>query len=219
MTRLHLLAAAGLLIAFAPARSLAGDYDFLLPADGKELGEVQWTGLIVRPDLGFPTLSFSGTGAGQLKTASGFSAGGELGHDWQFGGLVLGAVFNLAWTDIGADSTGSAGQSYRSHLNAFGTVRGRAGYAFDRFMIYGTGGFAFSSLEIENRSLGLKDTQDLGGFAAGGGAEWAYNKTLTLRVEFIHLDFDRASFSSLPMGENNAGGTIDQVKFGLIHRF
>jgi outer membrane immunogenic protein len=218
-TRWQLLAAAGLLISLAPAQASADDYDFLLPLSTKDLGQIQWTGLMIRPDLGFPSLNFSGSGAGQLKTASGFSAGGEAGYDWQLDRLVLGAAFNLAWTDIGADSRGNAGETYRSHLNATGTVRGRVGYVLDRFMIYGTGGFAFSSLQIENRSLGLKDTQDLGGFVAGGGAEWAYNKLLTLRAEFTHLDFKQASFSSLPAGQNNVGGTINQVKFGFVHRF
>ena len=107
----------------------------------------------------------------------------------------------------------------RSNLNYYGTVRGRAGYAFGRALVYGTGGLAYSEIEIENRTLGVKDTQTLTGWTAGGGIEYVYNQKITLRAEYTRVDFGSASFSSLPAGGRDVGATFDLIKIGTVMRW
>src|SRR5690606_26398587 len=64
----------------------------------------------------------------------------------------------------------------------FGTVRARLGVAVDRFLIYGTGGLAY--------------TDDNTGWALGGGVEWALpvnwlgSSAVTFGVEGLWLSFD-----------------------------
>jgi opacity protein-like surface antigen len=56
------------------------------------------------------------------------------------------------------------------------TLRPRVGYAFDRFMIYGTVGAAAAGTQVlvSNPAFGtLVDHQVRNGWVAGGGAEWA----------------------------------------------
>ena len=64
----------------------------------------------------------------------------------------------------------------------FGTVRARAGVAFDRVLIYATGGLAYSD--------------DNTGWVAGGGVEWALpvnwfgSSAVTFGVEGLWIGFD-----------------------------
>jgi high affinity Mn2+ porin len=87
-----------------------------------------------------------------------------------------------------------------------GTVRGRIGYAFDRFMVYGTGGFAYSQARIIESpgSLGPDDDKRLmlrAGWAAGGGAELALNQYWSARLEYLYHNFGPVSLT-MPSGRN-----------------
>ena len=108
---------------------------------------------------------------------SGFAGGGEIGYNHQIGQLVLGIEADIqgiarsnrnnnnGFSTIG-DVTGGAASVANYHVfgpttneraNWFGTVRGRIGYAFDRVLVFGTGGFAYTGNNCNN------------GFNAGAG--------------------------------------------------
>ena len=70
-------------------------------------------------------------------------------------------------------------------LGFLGTVRGRGGIAFDRFLVYGTGGVAFGSNTWPNTAVATvggipgfftTNTGNNGrvGYAVGAGVEYAY---------------------------------------------
>ncbi|KQO76353.1 hypothetical protein ASF20_13445 [Methylobacterium sp. Leaf88] len=88
----------------------------------------------------------------------------------------------------------------------FGTVRGRVGYAFDRFMVYGTGGFAYGGGgESDGLAYGRSNETRVG-YAVGGGVEYALPTTsflnffgtnaVTLKVEGLYVDLERDSRKS-----------------------
>jgi len=52
----------------------------------------------------------------------------------------------------------------------------RGGFAFGRFLVYGTGGAAF------------QDFNDVG-WVAGGGGEYALTDNVSVGVEYLHYDF------------------------------
>ena len=110
---------------------------------------------------------------------------------------------------IGAGPIVTAGCGTRdTKLNYFGTLRGRLGYAFNNLLLYGTGGWAWGDATATNQvtclgpgcpgtslltptsptpiSIDVSPT----GWAAGGGVEWGFLPNLTLRVEYLHLQFD-----------------------------
>ena len=64
-------------------------------------------------------------------------------------------------------------------LDYYGTVRGRLGYAFDRFLAFGTGGFAYSNNGT--------------GYAVGGGLEYALTNNITIRGEYLYVNLDRGT--------------------------
>ena len=115
-------------------------------------------------------------------TAKVFVGGGQVGYNYQFtpgSGLVVGLEADAQYTDFSNRSRlfpgsavsftgtpgvagGSAVRTPGSEMNFFGTVRGRVGYAFDRVLFYGTGGFAYG-----DGGAGGDDFRT--GYTAGGG--------------------------------------------------
>jgi opacity protein-like surface antigen len=97
-------------------------------------------------------------------------------------------------------------------LRWFGTMRGRIGLSFDRFLIFGTGGLAYGGTEasasianlgggttvfngnngaltcVGGACLAGSETKTSFGWAAGFGFEWALWNNTRLKAEYIHLD-------------------------------
>jgi outer membrane immunogenic protein len=66
-------------------------------------------------------------------------------------------------------------------------VRGRFGYAFDRFLVYGTGGAAFGDIQA-NFSNDPVTTSTVTGWTAGGGAEYALGSGWSAKAEYLFVD-------------------------------
>ncbi|MCJ2061750.1 porin family protein, partial [Methylobacterium sp. J-088] len=92
------------------------------------------------------------------RSQDGFSGGAQVGYNYQFtpgSGVVVGIEADAQYLDFGRNRNnafinGAVAPGYYvtdprglSSLDYFGTVRGRLGYAFDRTLVYGTGGFAY----------------------------------------------------------------------------
>ena len=67
------------------------------------------------------------------------------------------------------------------------TVRGRAGYAWDRILFYGTGGAAFGNVQTVAGALPY-DSVTQTGWTAGAGVEWAFLPNWTAKVEYLYVD-------------------------------
>ncbi|MEZ5924676.1 MAG: outer membrane beta-barrel protein [Hyphomicrobiaceae bacterium] len=191
----------------------------LAPASDAELGEISWQGAIISPDVSYDTLDLDGAGASLLEDPEGFRAGGEIGYDWQRGNFVLGVVGNATYAWIEGDGRGAGTGRFTSDMNYMGTLRGRLGAAFGRVMVYGTGGWAFGELEIADQIAGVSDSTFLSGWAAGGGLEYVWNSSITLRGEYIHLDYGTETYSSLPAGLQDVSAGSDLLGIGLVTRY
>ncbi len=167
---------------------------------------------------------------GTRVRSDGFTGGGQIGYNYQFGagtGIVIGIEADAAYTDLnrtltlsnttnfgplvtpGAPLTTRVNE-YRGGLDFLGTVRGRIGYAFDRLMIYGTGGFAYGGVDnqvtffIPNGTTPFfqgRQTNIQTGYAYGGGFEYAvspdsfFNRlnvfnssAVTVKFEYLHYE-------------------------------
>jgi outer membrane immunogenic protein len=207
----HASAALFALGLFATGAEAAGLY----PSSDEELNPINWTGFIVAPYFGYETLNLNGAGSAGLGDPKGWRIGGELDYDYQIGNFVVGIAGDAFYTWYDSNATGpQSGLSTR--LFDYETVRGRLGYTFGRWMLFGTGGVAFGDLEIKNG--GASQRQILTGWTAGGGAEWVWNNNLTLRGEVAHIDFGSAKFDSLQPNQD-VGATLDLFKIDFITRF
>ena len=136
-------------------------------------------------------------------------AGVQGGYNWQFApNWVLGVEGDFSWTGIDGSQTynpippGPTGGfttppsfvTMSRDVKWLASVRGRLGYAWDRALIFATGGVAWSHtdyLGIDSRGGGgTVDTASLsstkGGWVVGGGLEYGLIPNWTLRGEYLY---------------------------------
>ena len=155
-----------------------------------------WSGLYIGAHAGYffgaSTLGFPPGGpiAPFDLDTDGFAGGGQAGFNWQINRFVLGAEADISWADLQGSGT-VPGATVETRADWLSTIRGRAGVAFDRLLIYGTGGVAFTSLETSvTGPLGfVSDENNLTGWTAGAGVEWALTDNLSLKGEYLWVDF------------------------------
>jgi outer membrane immunogenic protein len=140
--------------------------------------------------------------------STGVIGGLQAGYNWQFANLVLGVEGDISFSSLDrtvpVPTAPGGNDSYNSRLSALGTVRGRIGWAFDRLLLYGTGGAAFASLKDEYTAspipLGFTVSPSSGrtGWAAGGGLEYAFTDHWTVRAEYLHVGFGDRTVTVAP---------------------
>ena len=175
----------------------------------------------------FITFGDDGFGCGAFSCDTGrravFTGGGQLGFNVQTGIWVWGAEGDINFIDrhrnrflgsntftVGPNTAGVAPGTYTvtgftnntDEGNWFATVRGRLGFAVDRWFVYGTGGAAFhdpgnETVVTVTGPTGATTTffPSAGrhvGWAAGVGGEFAVTDNVTIGAEWLHLDFGRS---------------------------
>jgi outer membrane immunogenic protein len=158
--------------------------------------------------------------------------GGTVGVNYQFSGnWVIGAEADWDWADIdGSTACPNAAFSCQSKISDFGTARGRLGYAWDRLLVYGTGGAAWGDVTIQTTNIagipqpcnvtgtalaatcGTKATRT--GWAAGAGLEYAVWQSLSIKAEWIHYDLGSGTFNV----DDPAGQFVTARESGDIFR-
>jgi outer membrane immunogenic protein len=99
------------------------------------------------------------------------------------------------------------------------SFRGRLGLAFDRFIVYGTGGAAWAGFSIDDDLLLEDDDTTFFGWAAGGGVEYAITDNISLGVEYIHYEFDDEDFDFTAFPGLEADLSVDVVRGRLNVKF
>ena len=141
---------------------------------------------------------------------SGLAGGVEAGWNWQNGNIVYGgeADFNVS----GAEDTFAPWQFSNPW---FGTVRGRAGLAFNNFLLFGTAGLGYGELTA-NTSGNLSESHSSIGWVAGLGAEISFTPHWSAKAEWLYLDLADRNFSVT--GASN-GLAANLVRLGLNYHF
>ncbi|MBM6580844.1 porin family protein [Microvirga sp. BT689] len=175
------------IIAAAPIFTWTGFYAGVNAGWGWRSDDEESVVLAPAPGVVPGTLIFPDSGDG------GFTGGAQIGYNYQIGSFVIGLETDIQWADTDEGEAvrfvpaGGGGLfvpgTFDNNLSDwFGTVRARAGVAFDRVLIYATGGLAYS----DNST----------GWVAGGGVEWALpvnwfgSSAVTFGLEGLWLSFD-----------------------------
>ncbi len=74
-----------------------------------------------------------------------------------------------------------------------GTARARVGYAFDNFLVYGTGGLAYG--QGKAKFNGGSDDNLHVGFAVGGGVEAALTQNIVARAEYLYINTSEETYN------------------------
>lgn len=154
------------------------------------------------------TGSYVGINGGGAFNTTGGLVGGTLGYNYQIGQVVYGLEGDMDWSNMRDRDT-----ALRNDW--LGTVRGRLGYAIDRFMPYVTGGAAFGNIRTPVDALGSSSNETKAGWALGGGIEAAIAGPWTAKVEYLHVDLGRGG----SVLNTNARFDADIVRAGLNYRF
>lgn len=127
----------------------------------------------------------------------------NAGFNYQFGSVVLGAEADIGYSTTSASNTFFAPNpwmmTHSSNLRSMGTVRARLGYAFDRMLIYATGGLAYASIKesvFSDQGWGGHRLTVGGirtGWTLGGGMEYAVTDNWSLKAEALYASFAKKS--------------------------
>ncbi len=188
---------------------------------------------------------------------TGFTGGAQIGYNWQFGSMVVGIEADINYLDRGNGDRGYfvpgiagtgldltvAGNGRGS--NWFGTLRPRVGFAFDRTMIYATGGLAYSNGGNRRGYAVLTDpaagdaivaewfgrgSSSNWGWTLGAGIEHAFTDNWTAKLEYLYVDLDRggsqryvsvngAPFSNIVGVRRGDEDGMHVVRVGLNYKF
>jgi outer membrane immunogenic protein len=185
----------------------------------------------------YPTVATSST---SRSFVSGGVAGAQVGYNKQFANnFVLGIDGDMNWANVfdrqnysnsnGAyanvsaysNSAGGYNSYGKTGLDWFGTVRGKAGYAFGNFMPYFTAGLAFGQTSSSgngsfyNTSWGSaigtgSGAKTSAGWAVGAGAEYKLNKNWSVKGEYLYTNLSGPTSSGA--GQSNKSATFGSSK-------
>jgi outer membrane immunogenic protein len=142
---------------------------------------------------------------------SGLVGGVHLGVNGQFDRVVVGVE-----ADVGTTTNNHTGFGVKYRQGANGTLRARAGVAFDRVLVYGTAGLAVSNHEFKNQVGKASRTQS--GTAIGVGGEIMLTDTIAARAEYLRKSYSRASYASIG-GPARLEPINNVLRGGLSYRF
>lgn len=145
-----------------------------------------WTGFYVGANAGYAWGNVNANGIANVGDLDGFTGGGQVGYNYQMGQFVLGAEADFQGADL---NTGNNLGLVRVKTEYYGTVRARVGVAFDRFMPYITGGWAYGNVKTSIPALAFStDRTHAAGYALGAGLEYAFTNNLIGGVEYMYVD-------------------------------
>jgi len=189
-----------------------------------------WAGLYIGAHAGYGWGDFKSidnvfvaVGSGHLKP-SGWLGGGQIGYNAYFApNWVVGGEVDLSASDLhDSGLTSGAVVPINLKVDYFGTGRVRLGYAFDRSLIYFTGGVAWTHDRLTETSAGAAiwypGEYHVGG-AVGGGYEYALDPHWSAKVEYLYADLghyrDYVNGSLLRVNDL----ALNVVRVGLNYRF
>ena len=155
------------------------------------------------------------TGESGTLRATNVIGGMQAGYNWVLPGPYLfGLEADISGTDISSTvltsppGDPSAVAQWNDKVNAFGTARARLGYIAGPWLFYATGGFGWEYDKFTRTQLtapltaafrfidpnalqggaAVTATHLRAGWTAGAGVEWAFARTWTVKLEYLHID-------------------------------
>jgi len=191
-----------------------------------------WTGFYLGGNIGYGWSDGDGTiTAGVVSgpysgSGNGVLGGVQAGFNWQMGNWVWGIEADFQASGVKGSVSGVAGAAVfngEQKVPWFGTIRGRLGYAFDRTLIYVTGGGVYGRSELNGTSNVIVGpysvSQDFWTWTVGGGVEQAlWASRWSAKLEYLYI----STPDNLAIPPNTAvTGDINNhiVRVGMNYRF
>ncbi len=195
----------------AAQSAFAADIPAAMPTKAPPVAVVayNWSGFYIGANGGYGwsrnRWAWTGAGAGfdGSFTGSGGLAGGQVGFNWQTGNWVFGVEGSGDWASIkGSGQSVLFGQDINNtKITSLYTVTGRAGYAWDRTLLYVKGGGAWARERHFGSCNGLfafcvpagfvyaTASETRSGWTVGAGVEYGLTPNLSVAAEYDYVDF------------------------------
>ena len=118
---------------------------------------------------------------------SGGMIGGTIGYNWQVGQIVVGAEGDIDWSGVKGNTGVLCGASCETRNKWLATVRGRLGYAFDRFLPYITAGLAAGDINATRPGFPGGSSSNAG-WTVGAGLEFGIASNVSIKAEYLYVD-------------------------------
>lgn len=219
MSRLVLLPACLALLASAPAA--AQTFAPLTAPDSA----YDWTGFYIGHQFGWgwanQHIEDNVALDGDVDLNGGFF-GPIVGVQKQWNNFVLGAEVEVNWSDIDGQDTvaGAAGRTFGG-VEIFGSAGVKLGYAWNRALIYATGGVSGAETEtlLRNGPNSFEDHAASFGWMAGAGVDFALTENIILGLQYRHYDFGEADFDMGFIPDRTGETDLDTVSGHFIVKF
>jgi high affinity Mn2+ porin len=235
----------------AIATAAAADVPAAMPVKALPVAFYDWTGFYIGAHVGYATGSSDWTAQNTaapatvltgttdlFSRAGGLMGGFQAGYNYMLPSrLVLGLETDVTFPNYlnGALSfaTPTIGQASTAEAVEFGgTMRGRLGYAINDWLVYGTGGIAFTYDQLSRAqdvgtpaggtaAPGTIESQMLGriGWTAGAGVEYGFASNWTAKAEYLFSDFgDHSNFYAQGAQRFDSNLALQEVRLGLNYR-
>ena len=196
-----------------------------------------WTGFYLGGDVGYGWGRSSGTGtdsAGLGLTpydydTNGVIGGGFLGYNYQINQFVVGVEADWQAADLkgnsGSFTNPGATYTFSTNVNNYGSLRGRLGYAVDRWLVFATGGWAWGYASTSYAFTGSPpfstNSGNRSGWTGGGGVEYAITNNWLARLEYRYTDLGSRAYVDVPNNSADNGNriTVNDVRLGVAYKF
>ena len=145
--------------------------------------------------------------------------GRPVGANWEFGpGIVIGAEADFDWLPNSSNATTITAPAALGGTTATTTINdrwltlvdARVGYAWDRLLVYGKGGWAFagvsnSNVTVTGTGYGNNGSGSNNGWTAGAGLEYAVWGTWSVRAEYDFVRLNNATLTVSPVAPKPFG--------------
>ena len=198
------------------------------PAPSMAATPFSWNGFYIGANLGglwsqdSLTTDFGFVPGTDTLNPAGVLGGVQAGYNVQISNVVLGVAGDLDWSSArtsAANVFATTGVSHSTSLPFFGDLRGRIGYAFDRFLPYVTGGVVFADLRNQINAPGSVGRSEATGWTIGVGAEYAIDPHWSVTAEYLYMQFPSQSQIALGGYSFKEKDSADVARLGLNYRF
>src|SRR5580700_6517598 len=135
-------------------------------------------------------------------------------------GGVVGVEGDIDWANINGTTNTACPFGCKTSDHWLSTVRGRLGYAADRFMPFITGGAAFGDIRASTPGFAGANTTNAG-WTVGAGLEFAIAGNWTAKAEYLYVNLGKLNcgISCGALVTDNVSFTTNLVRAGVNYRF
>lgn len=176
-------------------------------------GGYGWGNVLRKPSAG---------GAETSNGTSGFVLGGQIGYNLDLGGMVISTEADLQGTNLGYEQAVPGIGTFKTGVDFFGTLRGRAGMSFGQVMPYLTAGFAAgrgtASVTSPANVVTSQSANHLG-WTVGLGMEAMATQNITFKAEYLYVDLGTQGYAGLPVGNSDITQRFSVIRGGVNYKF